>query len=234
LRQDGSDQLICPSAPPEWDGAFAFGVVIGTPDQPQMAHLAEIEPVTPELLARTEPVSPREVFRFGAPCARAGCHHWSDQGGCSLVERTIKAMAPVVEKIMPCSIRASCRWWHQEGKSACLRCPGIVTDSFTHDEAIHEAATPLHRYDNMSDTVIDPGLAMELMKATPNEVSPVWAVYNRPPAYPDRVIARLFLVHSSTGADRGLSERTPWLLMADTVEEVEAMLPPDSTRMEAQ
>ena len=52
---------LCPSAPPEWEGSFAFGIVGGSVANPVVAHLVEPLPVTDELLAATSPVAPTEV-----------------------------------------------------------------------------------------------------------------------------------------------------------------------------
>jgi hypothetical protein len=50
---------------------------------------------------------------------------------------------PAVESPLPaCRIRPTCRWFLQEGKAACQRCPQIVTFSANPTEQLSLAATP--------------------------------------------------------------------------------------------
>jgi len=136
-------QTLCPSAQPDWEGSKVIGVVGGTADAPEVAYLAEPQPVTDELLALARPVTPTEVFRIAAPCAGTGCKHFSEeQSKCKLVEKTVRWAQVVVEKLPACSIRPDCRWWQQEGRAACMRCPQVVTDRFQAPEAIAKAADP--------------------------------------------------------------------------------------------
>lgn len=119
---------FCPSAQPDWEGSVVLGVVLGTAEAPRLAHLEVLQPVTEDLMALARPVTPTEVFRIAAPCAGRGCIHF-DGADCRLVERLVTLLPPVVEALPPCALRPSCRWWQQEGKAACLRCPQVVTDS---------------------------------------------------------------------------------------------------------
>jgi hypothetical protein len=43
-------------------------------------------------------------------------------------QRIVEGLAPVVNALPPCQIRPTCRWFRQEGRNACLRCPQVVTD----------------------------------------------------------------------------------------------------------
>lgn len=119
---------LCPSAQADWKQSVVIGVVSGTVDAPRVIPLPEPLPVTPDLLARVAPVTSGEVFRAAAPCLSAGCIHFKDKR-CTLVERVIQALPEVTEELPNCRIRESCRWWRQEGSSACRRCPQVVTDS---------------------------------------------------------------------------------------------------------
>ena len=120
--------LMCPSVPPHYPDAVAFGVVTGTADAPDMVPLIPAVPVTDELLAMAAPVSPGEVFRFAAGCIQGGCRHWeADTKRCRLVAKTVQLAPVVVEKLKPCAIRSDCRWWRQEGKAACVRCPQVAS-----------------------------------------------------------------------------------------------------------
>jgi hypothetical protein len=119
---------FCPSAQPDWEGAMVLGVVLGTAEAPRLAHLEVLQPVTDEMMALAGPVSPTEVFRIAAPCLGSGCTHF-DGTDCRLVRRLVTLLPVVAEMPPPCALRPSCRWWRQEGKAACLRCPQVVTDS---------------------------------------------------------------------------------------------------------
>ena len=132
---------LCPSAQPEMAESVAFAIIGGTVDEPRAIPLVEPRPVTPELLAMTEPVKPTEVFRFAAPCAGSQCAHF-DRGNCRLVQRTI-ALLPVVSETLPaCRIRAECRWWLQEGRAACMRCPQVITENWQPSDEARQAADP--------------------------------------------------------------------------------------------
>ena len=56
--------------------------------------------------------------------------------------RIVKNLPEVIEELLPCSIRRDCRWWQQEGKAACLRCPQVITDNYNPSELIREVAIP--------------------------------------------------------------------------------------------
>lgn len=75
--------------------------------------------------------APERRFRFAAPCAERGCGNWQagESGGdCALIGRirshvAASGAAPEAEPgLQPCGIRASCRWWQQDGPAACAVC----------------------------------------------------------------------------------------------------------------
>jgi len=134
-------QSLCPSAQPEMSNSVIFGIVGGTVEAPRVAYLNEPQPVTDELLALTQPVTPTEVFRLAAPCARNACLHF-DGTQCQLVHRTVQLLPQVVSKLPACRIRSSCRWWQQAGSAACLRCPQVVTANHRPSDQARQAATP--------------------------------------------------------------------------------------------
>jgi hypothetical protein len=140
-NRDDAPGPLCPSARPEMDGAVIFGVVGGTPAAPRVAHLVQPLPVTDELLALAEPASPLQVFRTAAPCAQSACAHFA-QNRCRLVSRIVEELPEAVDGLPACRIRPSCRWWQQEGKAACLRCPLIVTEMVNPSEQLRHAADP--------------------------------------------------------------------------------------------
>ena len=132
---------LCPSAQPNWDNSVAIGVVQGTAEAPYTRNFANAVPVTSHLLSLSAPVTPTEVFRFAAPCMGCGCAHFRNQK-CGLVTQIVQILPSVAKEVPSCSIRPDCRWWRQEGKAACLRCPQVVTDNFYPSSEMKVAALP--------------------------------------------------------------------------------------------
>jgi hypothetical protein len=135
-----SKPLMCPSAKPEMDGSVIFGIVAGTPEQPQLHHLREPKQIPSELLALDSPVKPTEIFRIAATCTEE-CLHF-DGANCRLSQRIVEGLPQVSESIPPCPIRVDCRWWNQDGKEACLRCTQIVRDNYIVSEQVYQAVDP--------------------------------------------------------------------------------------------
>jgi hypothetical protein len=131
----------CPSAQPDWENSTVFGIITGTTEEPRLAYLTEAQPVTDELLALSAPVKPTEVFRFAAPCAGSGCHHF-DGTQCRLATKIVQLLPEVTADLPPCRLRPDCRWWQQEGKAACMRCPQVVTEFYHPSEPLRLAADP--------------------------------------------------------------------------------------------
>lgn len=119
-------QLMCPSAQPDMAAAQVLGIVQGTGDAPRLAYMREPLPAS-EVAGMTQEVSPTRIFRFAAPCEQQRCKHF-DGADCQLVKRVVEKMESVTERAPPCLIRQTCRWFAQEGKAACMRCPSVVTN----------------------------------------------------------------------------------------------------------
>jgi hypothetical protein len=126
-------ELRCPSAQPGMADAQILGVVSGGAEEPRIAYLRDVVPATPEILDMAAPVAPTEVFRLAARCEEAKCTHF-DGERCQLAVRIVAMLPEVTERLPPCMIRPTCRWYKQEGRSACLRCPQIVTLDVAADE----------------------------------------------------------------------------------------------------
>jgi hypothetical protein len=139
-----ASQLMCPSAQPETPSAVVLGVVDHTTSPPEVQYLDAPMPVTPELLALTEPVRPTEVYRFAAPCQEGACSHWSGHD-CTLVTRLVQLVPVASLALPPCRIRGDCRWFHQSGREACRRCPLVVTHDAAPSDPMREAAAPVKR-----------------------------------------------------------------------------------------
>ena len=139
-HSDQSD-LLCPSAQPDTPGSVVFGVITGSPQRRRVGYLTEKQAVTEDLLKLAQPARPQQVFRFSAPCAGSGCMHF-DGANCRLASRVTSLMEPVVNALPPCRIRQTCRWFRQEGRAACLRCPQVVTEVHDASEEWLQVAQP--------------------------------------------------------------------------------------------
>lgn len=133
---------LCPSARPETKNSAVFGVVAGTVDEPRVNYFKQPQPVTNELTSLASPVTPTEVFRISGECAGNGCKHFDGQN-CRLATRVANELSVVAEVLPPCPIRRDCRWWQQEGKSACMRCPQIITDRYDSSPLAGQVAKPI-------------------------------------------------------------------------------------------
>jgi len=132
---------LCPSAQPHMEGAFAFGVMGGTAERRQVGYLEARVPVTDQVLALAGPAKPTQVFRFAAPCAGGACSHF-DGHDCRLASKLVQLTPPASKALPACTVRPECRWWRQEGKAACMRCPAVVTLSHSFNEQESRAADP--------------------------------------------------------------------------------------------
>jgi hypothetical protein len=120
--------LLCPSVTAIGPDARVFGVLTRSPAEGlQVGYLTEALPATPELLAAAAPAKPTEIFRAAAPCSERACKHF-DGTNCQLAARITAMLDPVVGTLARCAIRPVCRWFHQEGRAACLRCPQVTTE----------------------------------------------------------------------------------------------------------
>jgi hypothetical protein len=141
VRPKEPADLLCPSAQPDWKNAVAIGVVRGTAEAPRVTNLDAPVRVTDALLKLADPVAPTEVFRFAATCINDSCRHYGG-GACRLAEKVVSMLAPVTGQLPYCTIRVDCRWFHQEGREACMRCPQVVTDNVYPSADMRRAADP--------------------------------------------------------------------------------------------
>ena len=68
-------------------------------------------------------------MRFAARCEESRCCHFDGQ-----------ILPAVVEALPARLIRSECRWYAQEGRPACLRCPRVVTRNYAPNEDMVRAA----------------------------------------------------------------------------------------------
>ena len=119
--------LKCPSALASSSDAVVFGLVTGPRDKPRIGYLTEVQPVTDKLRTLAGSALPGQVFRVAATCTQGACKHF-DGTDCRLAARIVTLLDPVVNSLPACQIRSSCRWFRQEGREACIRCPQVITD----------------------------------------------------------------------------------------------------------
>jgi hypothetical protein len=127
MSQESRKEIDCPSATGTEEGARIFGAVTGTPEAHRVGYLTEALPVSEKLLALAGSAEPTQIFRIAARCEHGRCKHFRDSG-CSLAQRVVEGLPVVVNALPACQIRSTCRWFRQEGKEACLRCPQIMRD----------------------------------------------------------------------------------------------------------
>jgi hypothetical protein len=139
MKKSNEKTLLCPSAQPEMEDARVLGVLGGTPEAPALTYLNDRLGVTDELLASTAPVKPTQVLRFAARCQEKACCHF-DGRNCNLATRIVQILPPVTEALPACLIRPECRWYQQEGKAACMRCPQVVTETYDATKEYERAA----------------------------------------------------------------------------------------------
>jgi hypothetical protein len=139
---DDESTLSCPSAQPDMDGARVFGLIEGSAEAPRIAYLKESAVVDEAILENLGPLEPTQVFRFAAKCEESRCAHFNGTR-CTLAERIVEKLEPVVDVLPPCLIRPTCRWHAERGPAACLRCPQVVTMIPEGDDALNRAARPV-------------------------------------------------------------------------------------------
>lgn len=106
--------------------AHIFGVLSGSVDAPRVAYLKKEAVIPAARMPPTPGIDPVEAFRFGARCEEGRCAQYAD-GRCSLGQRLVDGLEPVVDALPSCTLRPSCRWFFEQGNEACVRCPQVVT-----------------------------------------------------------------------------------------------------------
>jgi hypothetical protein len=137
MARRADQPLKCPSAQPGMGDVRLLGVISRDGETPTLAYLDEPVAPTPEMLALAEPLPVSHVFRLAANCEEKKCHHF-DGARCQLAVRIANMLPEVVDSLPACTIRPECRWFRQEGRAACVRCPQIITGTFEADEVLKE------------------------------------------------------------------------------------------------
>ena len=123
---ESTTHLTCPSGQPDMADAQVFGVINGTPLEPRVSYLKKEAIVDLSQLPNMAPLLPGHVFRIAARCEQSRCIHFSGER-CGLAQRIVDQLPEVVENLPMCQIRPTCRWYLEQGRHACLRCPQVVT-----------------------------------------------------------------------------------------------------------
>jgi hypothetical protein len=131
--------LKCPSAQPGMGDVQILGVISRDAAEPRLAYLDEAMPAAPGTLELAAPLDVSQVFRLSARCEEKKCTHF-DGIDCQLAVRIAKMLPEVVDYLPACNIRPDCRWFRQEGRAACVRCPQIVTGTHEADERLQKVA----------------------------------------------------------------------------------------------
>ena len=127
MSKGSSAEIDCPSAQATAPNARVFGVITGSPEAHRVGYLTETQPLSDELLAIAGSAKPTQLFRIAGTCSGDGCKHFKGNN-CSLAKRIVDGVPAVVSGLPACQIRSTCRWFRQEGREACFRCPQIMTD----------------------------------------------------------------------------------------------------------
>ncbi len=121
----GGRNFLCPSFSPSRPGCgTAFGIVVGEVESPWLARFSAPLPVTQQTFDLSAPHHPSDIFRIAGPCVRERCKNFGGET-CHL-GRVVAAEQHAAYEPPACTIRARCRWWHQEGPSACSGCSRLA------------------------------------------------------------------------------------------------------------
>jgi hypothetical protein len=139
MARRAEQPLKCPSAQPGMGDVQVLGVISRDAEQPMLAYLDEPVAPTEDMLELAAPLPISHVFRLSARCEESKCTHF-DGARCQLAVRIAKMLPEVVDSLPACTIRPECRWFRQEGRAACLRCPQIITGTYEADEVLQQVA----------------------------------------------------------------------------------------------
>jgi len=119
------EELLCPSARCE-PGAILLGVVGPGGRVSYLRPGLEVDDAFVEKARAGR--APEKRFRFAQPCVEDGCRHWSE-GRCGVAEAAVSGGEEGPgERLPACTIRPACRWYAQEGGTACRSCATVITD----------------------------------------------------------------------------------------------------------
>lgn len=127
------NELMCPSARCQV-GSKLLGIV---GPEGVVGFVSPLLPVTDAFVEQVQSGRrPESRFRFTAPCVQKKCAYWTGER-CGVVDAMVVGFAEQAEmtQIRPCALRSSCRWFNQQGRSACKVCPLVITDGTVAQES---------------------------------------------------------------------------------------------------
>ena len=105
----------------------------------ELIYTPHMPPLDEAMAERFQSGGGTAAFRFSEPCAEEKCGHW-ESGACGVASAAASA-APIINEsdaaLPRCSIRANCRWFAQEGRSACGVCPLVARDNPLMQESLN-------------------------------------------------------------------------------------------------
>ena len=121
------------------NGVTLIGIV---GEDGKVGHLASPLVVDDAFVEKTSPENNQGVpaerrFRFSGTCAESKCGQWTGSA-CGVIGRVMEhleeAKVMLEDRIPPCTIRASCRWYNQREEKACMACSFVITDNRVADQ----------------------------------------------------------------------------------------------------
>ncbi len=117
---------LCPSSKLS-KGAYLLGI---KNEENKIDILSEPVKVDGELLEKfnTHDTKAEKALRFTNKCVQSGCKQWTGEK-CGVIDNILeKVEEKYIEDNLPdCAIRSTCRWYFQEGASACKVCTLVTT-----------------------------------------------------------------------------------------------------------
>lgn len=120
------DKYKCPSAPIK-KGHWLLGKF----SEDNLAYQKELVTIDSQLFNTIKKDGDKTKYRAAMDCATKNCLNWNGNK-CTVTDQMSPYLEgkPAPEKHIECSIRSSCRWFHQEGYNACKICPMIKTEFY--------------------------------------------------------------------------------------------------------
>ncbi|WP_133054047.1 hypothetical protein [Niastella yeongjuensis] len=118
-----SKKHVCPSAP-LYEGSRLLGIVNENNEVSILTEPMEIDDVF--IASASKGKLPEQKFRFTNKCVKSGCKQWTGEQ-CGVIKRVLENIeqSTIKNELPECNIRSECRWFDQEGISACKVCTSI-------------------------------------------------------------------------------------------------------------
>lgn len=107
--------MICPSAP-----AIAANNVVGIFDG---RGVVRYFPVPVPVVFDFDTIS-ASALRLSGKCVASRCRQWTGEQ-CGLPARIVSEIPQEFGVPRTCNIRGECRWYLQNGRDICIRCPSV-------------------------------------------------------------------------------------------------------------